>query len=117
MAAWTLLGLRWSARITGLLLVTMVLIFVVGEGPPNPFRQPPAVQVEFVAVLLMIAGFLAGWRWEGLGGLLAVIAFVGFAATELVVNGKPPGGAIPMFVVPGLLFLMSYGVESRMKAA
>ena len=45
MATRILLGLRWSARILGLLLVGMVLVFLVGEGPPNPVRQPPAVHL------------------------------------------------------------------------
>jgi peptidoglycan/LPS O-acetylase OafA/YrhL len=109
MATWIPHALRWSARTSGLLLVGMVLIFLVGEGPPNPFRQPPSVQVEFLGMILMVAGFLAGWRWEALGGLLAVTGFAAFAATEVIVNHSPPGGAIPLFAVPGLLFLLSYG--------
>ena len=52
-------------------------------------------------MILMLAGFLAGWRWEAAGGLLALIGFAVFAAVEVVVNRKPPGGAIPLFVVPG----------------
>ena len=108
MATWILHGLRWSARITGLLLAGMVLIFVIGEGPPNPFKQPPSVQVEFLGMILMVVGFLAAWRWEGIGGLLAVIGFALFAATELIVNGRPPGGAIPLFAIPGVLYLLSY---------
>ena len=107
MAAWTRLGLRWSARITGLLLAGMVLLFMIGEGPPNPWKQPPRVQVEFLGMALMVAGFLAGWRWAGAGGLVAVIGFVVFAATEFIVHGRPPGGAIPLFAVPGVLYLLS----------
>jgi peptidoglycan/LPS O-acetylase OafA/YrhL len=103
-------GLRWSARVTGLLLVGMVLLFLVGEGPPNPIKQPPSVQIEFLGMILMVAGFLAGWRWEAVGGLLAVIGFAVFAATEVIVNKRPPGGAIPLFAVPGVLYVLSYGV-------
>ena len=74
MAAWTRLGLRWSARITGLLLAGMVLLFMIGEGPPNPWNQPPRVQVEFLGMALMVAGFLAGWRWAGAGGSWPLLA-------------------------------------------
>jgi hypothetical protein len=93
----------------------MVLVFLVGEGPPNPFKQPPSVQTEFLGMLLMLAGFLVGWRWEATGGILALIGFAVFAATEAVVNRKLPGGAIPLFAIPAVLYLLSYGVGKLMK--
>ncbi len=102
---------RWSARISGLLLVGLVLLIIVGEGLPNPFRQPPAVQVEFLAMFLMLGGFLAGWRWELLGSALALGGVALFFLVEMVVNGRPPGGAIPLFVVPGALLLASYAMS------
>lgn len=109
MATWIVHGLRWSARVSGLLLVGMVLLFLVGEGPPNPFQQPPAVQVEFLGMILMVSGFITGWRWEAAGGLMAVIGFALFAATEWIVHAKLPHGALPLFAVPGILYLLSYG--------
>jgi hypothetical protein len=105
-----LLGLRWLARITGLILAGLVLLFVVGEGPPNPVRQPFSVQLEFLAMFLMLAGFLLGWRWEAVGGIVAIVGFGIFFATEMVVNGRPPGMAIPLFAIPGVLFLAAAGV-------
>jgi hypothetical protein len=118
MVTWILLGLRWSARITGLLLAGMVLLFfMAGEGPPNPFNQPPPVQIEFLGMGLMVSGFLLGWCWEGVGGLVALIGFLVFSATELAVNGVPPHGAIPLFAVPAVLFLLTYGTARRMRRA
>ena len=111
MAIWILHALRWSARVAGLLLVALVVVFLVGEGPPNPFRQPLPVQAEFLAMVLMLAGFLVGWRWEAAGGLTAIIGFALFAATEVIVNGKPPHGAIPLFAIPGLLYLLASGLR------
>jgi hypothetical protein len=53
---------RWAARITGFLLVGLVVLMMIGEGgPPNILTQPPPVQVESVGMLLMLAGFLLGW--------------------------------------------------------
>jgi hypothetical protein len=112
MARWLLLVLRWLARITGLILAGLVLLFVVGEGPPNPVRQPFSVQLEFLAMFLMLVGFLLGWRWEAAGGILAVVGFTIFFATEIVVNGRPPGRAIPLFAIPGVLFLATAGVAA-----
>jgi hypothetical protein len=110
MRTWILLGLRWSARITGLLLVALVLLIAAGEGVFNPLKAPAPVQVESVALILILVGFLVGWRSERLGALLALVGFAVFTATELAVNGKPPGGAIPLMAVPGILYLASYGV-------
>jgi hypothetical protein len=41
---------------------------------------------------------------------VAVSGFAIFFGTEMVVNGHPPGGAIPLFVIPGILFLISHGL-------
>jgi hypothetical protein len=102
--------LHWSARITALLLVGLVLLFMFGQGPPNPFRHQPIVQGLFFAMLLMLAGFVAGWRWELAGGLLAVGGYALFNAIQLGAYGKPAGGAWPLFIVPGALYLASYAV-------
>lgn len=117
MTTWILLGLRWSARITGLLLVGVVLLFVVGERHvPNPLRGPLPVRVEPFGLFLVLTGCLAGWRWAGIGGAIILLGFLAFLITELVVNHKPPGGAIPLFVVPGVLYLMSWGMGRWVRA-
>ena len=102
-----LLGLRWSARISGLLLVGLVLVFMVGEGVPNVFGNRCRSRSNFLGIFLML-GFLLGWRWEALGGGLAVGGFAMFFVTELIVHRRPPGGALPLFAVPGVLLLLSY---------
>lgn len=114
---WISLGIRWTGRIVGLLLVALIVVFMVGEGgPPNILRQPLSVQLELLAMLLMVIGFLLGWRWEALGGGLAVGAFALFFGTEIAVNGKPPGGAIPLFVIPGVLLLISHVLAGRLRS-
>jgi len=110
MSTSVLRGLRWSGRITGILLVGLVLVFMVGVGPPNPLELPPSAQVELLGLLLVLTGCVVGWRWDWLGGLFVVCGFAGFLVTELIVNGKPPGGAIPFFLVPGVLYLLSYAM-------
>ena len=110
-------GVGLAARISGLLLVALVAVFLVGEGgPPNVLRQPGPVQLEFLAICLMLTGFLLGWRWEALGGGLAVGGFALFFGTELAVNGNPPSGAIPLFAVPGILFLVPTPARCRVTA-
>ena len=109
MSRWLGLSARWAARISGLLLVGLVILITVGEGgPPNILAQPLPVQLEFVGMFLILAGFVAGWRWEAAGGIAAVAGVLAFLGTELVVNGKPPGGAIPLFLIPAILLFISY---------
>jgi hypothetical protein len=99
---------RWAARITSLLLIGLVVTIVIGHGGlPNIFSQPTSVQLEFVALGLMVLGLVVGWMREGLGGLLVLLGLSAFNAVELVVNGVPARGAFPLFAVPGVLFLVS----------
>jgi len=105
---------RWSARVTSLLLFGLVVVIVIGQGgPPNIFHQPTPVQLEFVALGLMLLGLVIGWVREGLGGLLVLLGLATFNAVELAVNGRPALGAFPLFVVPGGLFLLSALLRRR----
>ena len=45
----------------------------------------------------------------------SIFGFGVFLATEMVVNGKPPGGAIPLFLIPGVLFLISFGLRKALR--
>jgi hypothetical protein len=99
---------RWAARVTSLLLFGLVVVIVIGQGgPPNIFSQPTPVQLEFIAMGLMLLGFAVGWVREGLGGLLVLLGLAAFNAVELAVNSRPALGAFPLFAVPGVLFLVS----------
>jgi hypothetical protein len=99
---------RWSGRVTSLLVFGLVAAVVIGHGgPPNVFGQPRPVQFEFAAVGLMLSGQVIGWVREGLGGLLVLFGLAAFNVVELAVNGRPAEGAFPLFAVPGVLFLLS----------
>jgi len=98
----------WTARITGLFLLGLVIVIFVGEGgPPNVFRQPPSVQLEFASLALILIGLVVGWVREGFGGFLVLLGLVAFNAVELTVNGRLALGAFPLLALPGVLFLLS----------
>lgn len=61
---------RWTARVFGTLLLAFYGFFVLAEGLPPIAAQPEAVQLNFVALGLMLAGFAAGWKREGTAALL-----------------------------------------------
>jgi hypothetical protein len=107
---------HWSARVTSLLLVGLVIVLMIGHGgPPNVLCQPTPVQLEFAAMGLMLLGLVIGWVREGFGGLLVILGLAAFNIVELAVNGRPALGAFPLFAVPGVLFLLSAILRWRSK--
>ena len=97
---------QWLARLWALALVLLVLAFAVGEGgPPNPFRQPPAVATQLLLMLAMTLGLMIGWRWEVTGGLATLLSWVAFNVVNHAVSGRWAGGAFPLFAVPPVLYL------------
>ena len=62
--------MRWTARVLGTLLLGIYCLFVIGEGLPPIGSQPEGVQLSFVAVGLMLLGFVVGWKKEGTAALL-----------------------------------------------
>lgn len=103
--------MRWTGRVVGSLLVGLfVLIFVgesFGEGSLEPLLHLTPVEViEWLAVLLAIAGMVAAWWRERLGGWLAVAGGVIFNVVESISEGWPrPVWFAILFTVVGLLFI------------
>ena len=61
---------RWMARIFGTLLLIFYGTFILAEGLPPIASQPGGVQLNFVALGLMVGGFIVGWKREGTAALL-----------------------------------------------
>jgi predicted Ser/Thr protein kinase len=61
---------RWTARILGTLLLFFYGAFVLGEGFPPLASKPGGVQLNFIALSLMLGGFVIGWKREGAAALL-----------------------------------------------
>ena len=98
---YSLVGLRWTARIYGGLLAVSILAIAIGEGPPNPFTQPLPVAIELFGMLVMLAGCIVGWKWQGVGALLII---VGISAFHVIEKRILLMGAFPLFDIAGILF-------------
>jgi hypothetical protein len=94
--------LRWTARILGTAILILIATFAIGEGVPNPLATTIREDLLSVALLTMLVGLVAAWRWEGIGGLLILGGLAFFA----VVNHGVPLNLVfaPMLVV-GLIYL------------
>jgi hypothetical protein len=89
------------------LLVALVVVIALGEGMPNVLDLPGTVQIQFLAMAIMVCGFMVGWHWEAIGGFTALAGFAMFCGVELAVNGTLPGGALFLLCIPAILLLMS----------
>ena len=96
---------RWTARVVGTLLVIFAVVIAIGEGMPNPFTQPPVVQIGFLALAMILIGILAGWRWELAGGVLSLAGWCLFFAS--VIGVKRLNVFVSLLALPGILYLIS----------
>ena len=103
---WILL-VRWSGRITALILGAFLMLFIVGEGFIGGHGPPPLhVLAPFLVVL---AGLGLGWRYEALGGLLLLVAFGYFNLMEWRANGRFLRlGAFHLMLAPAVLYLTAW---------
>ena len=96
---------RWTARVAGTLMVISAVVIAIGEGMPNPFTQPPVIQIGFLALAMILTGILAGWRWELAGGVLSLAGWCLFIGS--VVGAKRLNVFVALLALPGILYLIS----------
>ena len=105
--------IRWVARIWGSLIVVYVLLMLVGYGwnwVTTGVADPHAVEdvslITYVGLAIMVLGALAlsiAWRWEKLGGTIAVASQLAFFTLHLI---EGPVKLDPHFVVPCLMSII-----------
>lgn len=95
--------MRWAARIVGVLLIGMFLVFGAADGlDPSQFdaRSTPLMGM----MLISLAGMAGLWKWELAGGATALGGIAFFYVLNYAYTGRLPGGpVIPLFFVPGFL--------------
>ncbi len=109
-----ILTIRWIARIWSIASVGLVLLIVSGELI-YPHASPPATFRDWAGLFFFpfgtCVGLILAWRWEGLGGGIAVGSLLSFYTVMWVIDGRFPRG--PYFVLiaaPGVLFLASWAL-------
>jgi hypothetical protein len=61
---------RWIARIVGLLIFGLVLLFSIGEGfDPNPMKLAGMELAMSASFIVAMIGMVVLWNWEGIGSL------------------------------------------------
>ena len=95
---------RWTARIAGTLMALFFLAFFVGEGFPNIFRLSWRESLSVLALSAVVAGLLLAWKWEGLGGAVALAGMVLF----MLLTGTRGIGLLLVPAAIGLLHIVCW---------
>jgi hypothetical protein len=104
-----LCALRWSARVLGTLAMGVVLLFAFGEGLNLSHFTARELVLFLFFPLGVCLGLALAWRWEGLGGGIAVASIAAFYLVHrLTSSGFPRGFAFAAFAAPGFLFLLCW---------
>lgn len=111
--------LRWIARVWSVVSVGFVLCILVGELV-YPHAAPPSSVREMVGLLLFPLGVCVGlvlaWRWEAVGGAIALGSLALFYLVLFLSDGRfPRGPYFALVAAPGLLFLVAWAIGTRRK--
>ena len=106
-------GVRWTARVLSALLVGLVLVIFIGEGF-NPLKLKGVEAIQMTFFWTTCIGMVIAWRWQVIGGALALGGMILFFAVERFVTGGFPRGPIfYLMLMPGILFLVASLLRAR----
>jgi len=103
--------IRLIARVLSAFLLFIVLLFLLGEGVPNPVSLSQKELLLFIAFFLMGAGIIISLRRELYGGVLSIIGYVIFAIINKTIFAGP---IFPFFFIVGLLNLIHWWKSGRL---
>jgi hypothetical protein len=114
---------RWVARLLGLLASAPFVLFLIFLGaticPKLSWSNPQGMPL-FCVLTAATVGVLIAWRWEMIGGAMAVVSAV--AISGLVYPGSARAvfpaalmASVPYFVA-GVLFLACYWRTRRTRS-
>jgi hypothetical protein len=115
--------LRWSARLTSLLSIGVLLLFLTGDdgliGGNGWTKVRPA---EWIGLLFfpfgVVVGLALAWWREAGGAALAGASLTAFYLSYALLNGRLPGGPwFLIFTAPAALFFASWFAHRRCRNA
>ncbi|MFN2218680.1 MAG: hypothetical protein ACK2UA_08745 [Anaerolineae bacterium] len=98
-------AMRWTARVLALVAVGLFVYFAVDFGGtvfPTLSWGPQGIPL-LVAVVVALAGVLVAWRWELVGGIMAVAGVAGIMALVCLGSGMDMLFCAFLFTLPLLL--------------
>lgn len=117
--------LRWTARITGTLLVAFTLFIFIGELMESQQRHTPVSYTPIIIMIFIVWGIALGglvlalWK-EGPGGLISFVCFMLVYVLNLFnKEATMKANAITLFIifcVPSILYLLYWKLSSDNKS-
>ena len=98
--------IRRIARILGLFLILLTLVFVIVYSMEE--RSPTAEPTQIIMILagIMILGGLGlAWKWELIGAMISLVGFIGVGVLNPDAMTKP---MMYLFPITAILFLICW---------
>jgi len=109
-----ILIIRWIARILGIFILGIFLLFLIGDGGMNPLRLSVTELLMTICLLIFMVGILVAWKQEGVGGAMMIGGMILFYLINFIGSAKFPGGWVfPLMFVPGILYLICWFAVKR----
>ena len=110
----TALVFRWLARLTSLVSIGILALFLFGE----PFHLTQITAREWTGLAFFPAGVAIGmiiaWWKEGLGAAISIASLLGFYTIfGWLLGSRVRGPWFIIFVLPAFLFLIAWLVSRR----
>jgi hypothetical protein len=108
--------LRWIARIWSLILVIFIVLTILS---PDPYATEPVPAVDWFLLSLWgvsVLGLVVAWRWERLGGILAIAAMFIRELAWILIKGSWFAGFLILWAAvapPAILFLLAWRLDRR----
>lgn len=108
-------SMRWTVRVLAAVSMTILLLFMVGEGV-NPAEIQDWSWVLFALFPVgILIGLALGWWRELTGGAVVGLSLGAFYLVHRLLDGDwPRGAAFVVFAFPGILFL-AIGIWRRVR--
>ncbi|HEX5223421.1 MAG TPA: Ig-like domain-containing protein [Verrucomicrobiae bacterium] len=103
------LAARWTARVVGTLLLVFFGAFILAEGLPAIASQPEGVQLNFIALGLMLAGFAVGWKREGAAALIIAAGWTLWQISENNIRWNLFQSPLPVALLYGFCWWATRG--------
>lgn len=99
--------IRWIARIVGLLYIAFFLLMLIGEGM-SPAKLTFHEGLGFVFIFIYFVGLILAWKWEGVGGWIAIGGTIGWAVAI-----EEYSLLTVIMAAPAILFLICWLLSGR----
>ena len=111
--------LRWIARIWGALQALGALLYIDqyfgGFIRGEVVFYPDTLERLFFPYVSAI-GLIIAWKWERLGGIIAIAGLLGTLMVDPSVTRQELIGGL-IYVIPGFMFLICWYLTKRMQKA